>query len=103
MEGEHAMRSSGSVGALTMALLMVFLPSACSALRTTIGAVEVSLISNPENANEQRVLIRYSMPRDLAASEVIYAQLSGKVTAAPYGGEGAVNVQVAPITLSTTI
>jgi hypothetical protein len=57
----------------------------------------VAVISNPSDAQEIRVLVRYEIPEFLTSADILYAQLTGSADAAVIEGEGAVELEVLPV------
>jgi hypothetical protein len=65
------------------------------ALQATLTAGEMSIIANPSREDDVRVLLKYGIPNWLRSSEIIYAQLRGRVVSAV---DGAVEIEAVPLT-----
>lgn len=80
-----------------VAIVLLFISSESLALQAVLAAGDLAVISNPEDASAQRVIVKYEIPQALLSAEIIYAQLEGRVNATSDGDDIAMAIEAAPL------
>lgn len=86
---------------ITHWLLVVFvllIAADSLALQAVLSVEEMTVIANPSDADDIRILICYALPESLASAQILYAQLMGEVEATVADGEAALDIELLPLT-----
>lgn len=79
-------------------LAILLLATDSLALQAVLAVDEMTVLSNPLNAKDMRILVRYAVPESLMSAEILHAQLFCDIDATVGEGEAALEIESVPIT-----